>query len=79
VAAFKQALKIDANHPMALFNLGIVYRDDLKELPQALEVWEAFLDKAGDAPHAVMVRPWVKQLREKIEAAGSSSTGSGAK
>jgi hypothetical protein len=31
-----------------------------------------FLEKAGDSPHAVMVRPWLKQLREKI---GTSQDG----
>lgn len=74
VEAFQKALEIDPNQPVALFNLGIVYRDDLKDLPAALKAWETFLEKAGDAPYAVMVRPWVKQLREKV-----GSTGSGTK
>jgi cytochrome c-type biogenesis protein CcmH/NrfG len=74
VETFQKVLEIDPNQPVALFNLGIVYRDDLKNLPAALKAWEAFLEKAGDAPYAVMVRPWVKQLREKL-----GSTGSGTK
>ena len=74
VEAFQKVLEIDPNQPVALFNLGIVYRDDLKDLPAALKAWETFLQKAGDAPYAVMVRPWVKQLREKL-----GSTGSGTK
>lgn len=71
VASFQRALEIDPNHAISLFNLGIVYRDDLKRPAEALKAWEAFLQKAGDAPHAVMVRPWVKQLKEKLEATGS--------
>lgn len=67
VKAFKKALEIDPDNPMALFNMGIVYRDDLNNLREALKAWESFLEKAGDAPHAVMVRPWVKQLREKLD------------
>ena len=35
---------------MALFNLGIVLRDDLKDYPGALKAWETFLQKAGDSP-----------------------------
>jgi cytochrome c-type biogenesis protein CcmH/NrfG len=66
--AFRKALEVDPNHPMALFNLGIVLRDDLKDTDGALKAWEAFLAKAGDSPHAVMVRPWVNQLREKQKA-----------
>ena len=65
--AFRKALEVDPDHALALFNLGIVLRDDLKDYPAALKAWETFLQKAGDSPHAVMVRPWVKQLREKTE------------
>ncbi len=69
--AFRKALEVDPDHALALFNLGIVLRDDLKDYPAALKAWETFLQKAGDSPHAVMVRPWVKQLQEEI---GSAST-----
>jgi tetratricopeptide (TPR) repeat protein len=67
-AKFREALKIDPGHAVALFNLGIVLRDDLKNLPEALRTWETFLEKAGNAPHAVMVRPWVEKLRKKLNA-----------
>ncbi|MCA1959398.1 MAG: tetratricopeptide repeat protein [Desulfomonile sp.] len=72
VAAFQQAIKLDSSHGIALFNLGIVYRDDLKDLPAALKAWETFLEKAGNSPHAVMVRPWVQQLKEKLGAGGAT-------
>lgn len=73
VRAFRRALDLDPEHSKALFNLGIVLRDDLKDNVEALKTWEIFLKKAGDTPLAVMVRPWVKQLREKL------GTGSGGK
>ncbi len=73
---FRQALQVNAGHPTALFNLGIVLRDDLKDNAGALKAWEAFLESAKDSPFAVMVRPWVKQLREKT---GVETTGSGTK
>lgn len=66
VQTFHSALKADPDHALALFNLGIVLRDDLKDYPGALQAWETFLKKAGNAPHAVMVRPWVEQLRKKV-------------
>jgi tetratricopeptide (TPR) repeat protein len=72
IARFKQAHAVDPNHPLALFNMGIVYRDDLKNLPEALVAWETFLKKAPDSPYAVMVRPWVKQIRDQIDASGKS-------
>lgn len=73
VKAFRRALEIDAGHMMALFNMGIVYRDDLKRPADALAVWETFLEKAGNAPHAVMVRPWVEQLRKQLSSGGSGT------
>lgn len=83
VKTFKRAIQADPSHPAALFNMGIVYRDDLKDFPAALKAWEEFLQKAGDAPHSVMVRPWVEQLKKRIsgqKAAGESeSAGSGSK
>jgi len=62
---FRKALEIDPNHAIALFNLGIVLRDDIKDSPGAIESWELFIQKAGDSPHAVMVRPWLKALKEQ--------------
>jgi cytochrome c-type biogenesis protein CcmH/NrfG len=74
VAALRQALEVDPNHALALFNLGVVLRDDAKDDAGALKVWEQFLEKAGDSPHAVMVKPWVGQLKQKL---GGPSTGTG--
>ncbi len=71
-AAFRKTLEIDPNHPNALFNLGIVLRDDLKDYDGAQKAWEAFLEKAGDSPYAVMVRPWINQLKEKRPPAGQN-------
>lgn len=72
VNAFRMATEVDPQHSIALFNLGLVLRDDLKDYRGALTAWEAFLKKSGDSPHAVMVRPWVKQLQEKLGADASS-------
>ncbi len=66
VTAFKKALEYNPNHQLALFNLGILLRDDLKDDDGALAVWEKFLSAGPDSPHAVMITPWVKQLREKL-------------
>lgn len=66
VAAFRQALEVNPNHALALFNLGLVLRDDAKDDAAALKVWERFLQKAGESPHAVMVKPWVAQLQKKL-------------
>lgn len=72
VNGFRQALTIDPDHAIALFNLGLVLRDDLKDETGAIDVWERFLQKAGNSPHAVMVRPWIKTLREKTGSHGDA-------
>lgn len=76
VNAFRRALEVDPKHPQALFNLGLVLRDDLKDPGGALKAWEMFLERAADSPHAVMIRPWVKQLRDQLgvsQEAGSTT------
>ncbi|MFH0822798.1 MAG: tetratricopeptide repeat protein [Pseudomonadota bacterium] len=65
VAAYGKALELDPDHSMALFNLGIVLRDDLKKPDEALRIWETFLAKHQSAPHAVMIRPWVEELKKR--------------
>uniref|UniRef100_A0A7C4EWR5 Tetratricopeptide repeat protein n=1 Tax=Desulfomonile tiedjei TaxID=2358 RepID=A0A7C4EWR5_9BACT len=65
VQAFRQALEADPGHVITLFNLGIVLRDDMKDYAGAIQAWEEFLNKAGDSPHAMMVKPWLKALKEK--------------
>jgi tetratricopeptide (TPR) repeat protein len=73
VKAFKKALEVDQNHALALFNMGIVLRDDLKDYEAALKAWETFLKVAEDSPHSVMVRPWVKQLKDRISGAAAGA------
>lgn len=79
VDGFRRALEVDPDHAMALFNLGIVLRDDLKDYEGALKAWETFLQKAGDSRYAVMVRPWVQQLRQKLGSTPAQSGAPGAK
>lgn len=77
VEAFRKAVAIDPGHAMALFNLGIVLKDDLKDKAGALKAWETFLEKAGESRYAVMVRPWVKQLREETGSTQGTVKGDG--
>ena len=78
VKAFRKAQEVDLNHTVSLFNLGIVLRNDLKEPAEALKAWEEFLRRAPDSPHAVMVRPWVEELKKELGQT-SQTTGSGSK
>ena len=66
VKAFRKAIEVDPDHAKALFNLGLVLRMERKDPKAALEAWETFLKKAPDQPMAVMIKPWVEQLRQEI-------------
>jgi cytochrome c-type biogenesis protein CcmH/NrfG len=68
VDTFRKALEVDSTHAMALFNLGIVLRDDLKDYPEALKALETFLKVAPDSQFGVMIKPWIKKLKDQIEA-----------
>lgn len=67
VAAFRRTLSVKPDHALALFNMGIVLKDDLKKPDEAVAAWEKFLEVAGDSPHAVMVKPWVQQLKDSLD------------
>ncbi len=68
VRVLRQAALADPDNAAALFNLGLVYHRQLNQPGEALKVWETFLERAGNTPFAVMVRPWVEKLREQVEA-----------
>jgi len=72
VTWLRKAVETEPGHAIALFNLGLVLRDDMKDNAGALKAWEGFLEKAGDSPHAVMVRPWVKKLRDEMASAAKA-------
>lgn len=78
VKAYRRALEVDPNHALAMFNLGIVLRDDFKDYAGALKVWEMFMERAGSNPHSVMVNRWVVQLREKLGVSQSQPEGKSA-
>ena len=48
IELFQKALKIDPGQTIAMFNLGIVLRDDKKDLSGALKVWKDFFHLQGD-------------------------------
>ncbi|HKL27603.1 MAG TPA: tetratricopeptide repeat protein [Desulfuromonadales bacterium] len=58
---FRKATEIAPNNPTPWFNLGVVYRNDLKDFPKAIEAWNRFLELAPAGPNT-------EQIRQQIEA-----------
>ena len=56
VENFTKANQINPSHPQSLFNLGLVYRYDLKDFPKAIEAWEKFLQLSPSGQAADQVR-----------------------
>lgn len=63
VGNFEMASKIDPNHRQSLYNLGLVYRDDLHDVPKAIAAWERFLAINPDGPGAAQVRAELDALK----------------
>lgn len=56
VENFAKALKIDPTFKQSLYNLGIVYRYDLKDFAKARDAWQRYLKLDPDSASAEAVR-----------------------
>ncbi len=56
IANFTKASAIAPAHQQSLYNLGIVYRYDLKDFASATAAWQKLLDLAPDSPAAAQIR-----------------------
>ncbi|ORJ61517.1 tetratricopeptide repeat protein [Geothermobacter hydrogeniphilus] len=60
---FEKATVIDPNHSQSYYNLGVVYRYDLKDFPRAIEAWQKFLDLNPTGQGADQVRRDMEVLK----------------
>jgi len=64
IANFKQASKLDPRHSQSLFNLGIVYADDLKQPDEALKAWNQLIANNPTSPQAMQAQAAMAQLKQ---------------
>lgn len=64
VENFLQANRLQPQHSQSLFNLAIVYQQDLKNVEQAVAAWNRFLEFNPSGPGA-------EQARRNLQALGS--------
>ncbi len=64
---FTKASAINPSHQQSLYNLGIVYRYDLKDFKKALLAWEKLLDLNPSAPGADQLRQEISFLKNHPE------------
>ncbi len=63
IANFNKANQINPSHQPSLYNLGVVYRFDLKNVPKAQEAWERFMKLNPTGPGADQVRRDLETLK----------------
>lgn len=63
LANFEKAQKIDPKHMQSLYNIGIVYSEDLKQPDKALKAWNHFLELDSTSPAAQQVKRMIGQLK----------------
>jgi len=63
IANFEQAGKIDPKHLQSLYNLGVVYANDLKQPAKAIEVWERYVKMDPLSPQGQQVKAMIEQLK----------------
>ena len=62
LANFEKAQKIDPKHLQSLYNMGIVYSEDLKQPDKALKVWNHYLELDSTSPAAQQVKRLMAQI-----------------
>ena len=77
IANFERAQQLDPKHLQSLFNLGVVYMEDLKQPDKAVKYWSRALEIDPGNPNAQQIRMMIEQIRGAQPPASSSPTPSG--
>lgn len=60
---FERANKLDPKHAQSLFNLGVVYANDLKQNDKAIAAWQRYLAIDGMSPQGQQVKSMIEELK----------------
>ncbi len=63
VENFERANKLDPKHAQSLFNLGVVYANDLKQNDKAIAAWQRYLAVDPMSPQAQQVKAMLEELK----------------
>jgi len=75
IANFLKASEIDPTHQQSLYNLGIVYRYDLKDYQKAIDAWEKLLALNPSAGGADQLRKEIDLLKNHPAMPGPQQPG----
>jgi tetratricopeptide (TPR) repeat protein len=63
ISNFEKARQIDPGHLQSLYNMGVVYANDLKQPDKALQAWSLYLQLDTTSPTAQQLKGLVEQLK----------------
>ena len=63
ISNFEKARQIDPGHLQSLYNMGVVYANDLKQPDKALQAWSLYLQLDTTSPTAQQIKGLVEQLK----------------
>jgi len=64
LANFEKAHKLDPSHMQSLFNIGIVYAEDLKKPDEAAKAWNQLIAKAPASDQAAQAKQLLDGLKK---------------
>ena len=60
---FQKAQSIDPKHLQSLYNIGIIYAENLKQPDKALKTWNHYLELDSTSPAAQQVKRMIEQIK----------------
>ena len=63
IANFEKAQQVSPNHLQSLFNMGMVYADDLMQPDKAMKAWSRYLELDPTSPTAQQIKALMEQLK----------------
>ena len=63
IANFEKAQQFAPNHLQSLYNLGLVYAEDLKQNDKAIKAWSRFLEIDSTSPTAQQIKGMIEHLK----------------
>jgi cytochrome c-type biogenesis protein CcmH/NrfG len=63
IANFRKANQVKPDHVQSLFNIGVVYQNDLKDSAKALQAWERVVQVAPASPQAADARRAIDEIK----------------
>jgi cytochrome c-type biogenesis protein CcmH/NrfG len=65
IEEYKRSLQVDPGHAQTLFNMGVVYKEGLKDPAAAVAAWEKLLKLHPDYPGRERIQGMIEELKKR--------------